>query len=205
MRIIVLDVETTSLYNKKETDLDKQPYIVQFAGVVWTIDNKEFIVEKEIDLLFKPPISIPYNVSEIHHIYDIDVKDKQPIDEDLIRITQLINEVDVVIWHNIEFDLNCIKVEIQRLKNKWELIDFQPKKIFDTMNESINWCRLPKKSWVWFKRPKLQELCKKALWEYFTGAHNALQDVKFTLKAFLKLYKDWIFNLEEREQQWLFD
>ncbi len=205
-RIIVLDVETTSLYNKKETNLANQPYIIQFAWMYWEIDEEwNFELEWTIDLLFKPPIDIPAEVSEIHHIYNIDVKYKMPIDDDLIRITKLINEVDIVIWHNIDFDLNCIKIEIGRLKKKWIPIDLSPKKVFCTMTESVNYCRLPRKSWAWFKRPKLQELCRKALWEYFHWAHNALVDVEWTLKAFIKLFNEGIFKLEERKQQWLFD
>lgn len=206
LKIVVLDTETTGLYNKKEQDLDKQPHIIQFAALFWDIfEDWQFSLSWTTDLLFKPPIPIPYETSQIHHIYDIDVKDKNPIDEDLYIIIQKLNECDIIIWHNIEFDINMLKVEVSRLKKKNILIDFQPKKVFCTMNESINWCKLPKKSWKGYKRPKLQELCKKALWDYFSGAHNALVDIEYTLRAFLSLYEKWIFKLEERQQQWLFD
>ena len=31
---VVIDTETTGFINKKETDLEKQPKIVQFAGIL---------------------------------------------------------------------------------------------------------------------------------------------------------------------------
>jgi len=34
MKILVFDTETTGFINKKEFDLEKQPRIVQFAGIV---------------------------------------------------------------------------------------------------------------------------------------------------------------------------
>lgn len=206
MKIVVLDVETTWLYNKKETNLDNQPHIIQFAWIFWEMtDEWEFIEEEVIDRLYKPPIEIPYEVSQIHHIYNVDVKDKWSIWDWLKSIIDKLNEADIIIGHNIEFDINMIKLEVDRLKMKWELIDFAPKKVFCTMNNSINYCAIIRKTWTWFKRPKLQGLTKKTLWVYFTWAHNALEDTKWTLKAFLKLHNEWVFILEEREQLWLFN
>lgn len=205
MKILVFDTETTGLYNKAERDLEKQPYIVQIAAIYGRLEDWQFIEEWRLDELYKPPISIPYETSLIHHIYDVDVKDKAPIDEGIIGFCSLTSEVDIVIWHNIEFDISMLQCEISRLKQRGVNIDFTPKKTFCTMNESINWCRLPRKSWNWFKRPKLQELTKLALWQNFYWAHNAIVDVEWTLKAFIKLWNDWVFNPKEREQQWLFD
>jgi DNA polymerase III epsilon subunit-like protein len=34
MKIFVFDTETTGFINKKETDLTKQPKIIQFAGIM---------------------------------------------------------------------------------------------------------------------------------------------------------------------------
>ena len=39
MKILVFDTETTGFINKKETDLSKQPYIVQFAGIIGELDE----------------------------------------------------------------------------------------------------------------------------------------------------------------------
>jgi hypothetical protein len=34
MKILIFDTETTGLPNKKESDLEKQPRVVQFAGII---------------------------------------------------------------------------------------------------------------------------------------------------------------------------
>ena len=179
--ICVFDTETTWLYSK-EKKIDEQPHIIQFAWIFWEIGEDGVFTQTEvIDELFKPPIEIPVVASEIHHIYNVDVKDKPPIEEWIPSIIEKLNNTDIIIWHNIEFDLTAIRTEVNRLKLKWVLIDFAPQKTFCTMNESIKYCKLPKKSWKGFKRPKLQELTKKALWEYLLWAHNAFVDVECTL------------------------
>jgi len=47
--------------------------------------------------MIKPKISIPYASSQIHHIYDIDVKNAPSIEEYIDEFLQIINESDVVI------------------------------------------------------------------------------------------------------------
>lgn len=204
MRIMVFDTETTNLINKK-AKLEDQPHLVQFAGIVWIVENGIFAEEERINILIKPPIPIPDEASQIHHIYQIDVKDAPSCREVLPSLVKLINECDIVIWHNIEFDITMMQIEVDRLKMEGVVIDLAPKKTFCTMNESISYCRIPRKSWTGFKRPKLQELTKKVLWEYFFWAHNAMVDVEWTMKAFLKLWNEGVFRLKEREQIWLFD
>ena len=39
MKILVFDTETTGFINKKEFNLEKQPHIVQFAGIIGEIDQ----------------------------------------------------------------------------------------------------------------------------------------------------------------------
>lgn len=97
MKIFVFDTETTGFINKKETDLTKQPYVVQFAGIMGDIKNGKFITEKEINILIKPPIAIPYGASQVHHIYDVDVKNAPTIDAKMDEMLAYINEADVIV------------------------------------------------------------------------------------------------------------
>lgn len=46
MKIFVFDTETTWFIDKKESDLDKQPNIIQFAWIMWELENWEFREEK---------------------------------------------------------------------------------------------------------------------------------------------------------------
>lgn len=42
MKILVFDTETTWFIDKKNPDLNAQPYIVQFAWIMWELKNWKF-------------------------------------------------------------------------------------------------------------------------------------------------------------------
>lgn len=207
MRVLVFDTETTWIYNKKEKDLSRQPYIIQFAWIIADMkDNWEYEIERKVDILIKPPIPIPYEVSKIHHIYDIDVANKKTFEEEASEIASIISSVDIIVAHNLSFDKNMLLIEFWRLLEKGLPYDYAPKMELCTMENTINYCRLPKKNEKskGFKRPKLQELTKKTLGVYFTGAHNALVDVEWTLKALSVLVRNKVVKLEKTEELTLF-
>ena len=197
MKIFVFDTETTWFINKKESSLEVQPHIVQFAWILWEIKDGKFVEEKKVNILINPKSPIPYAASQVHHIYDIDVKNA-PFIEDLIEeIISYINDPDIIIWHNIEYDIDMIKLELKRLNLEYK---FNPKQIICTMKTTIDYCAL---EWNWnrFKYPKLWELHKKVFWEYFIWAHDALVDVEATLRCFIELQKNKIIKIEEKKQE----
>ena len=143
MEVFIFDTETTWLFNKKEKDLNKQPYIIQFSWILVDMNNDWTFKEiSRIDELIKPPISIPYYTSKIHWIYEIDIKEKKNFEYFAETIMKYINDSDIIVWHNISFDENLLKTEIARLKLKWKLIDYCPKRVICTMNESIEFLSL---------------------------------------------------------------
>jgi DNA polymerase III epsilon subunit-like protein len=199
MKIFVFDTETTWFINKKEPDLDKQPHIIQFAGIMWDLSDGEFKEEKRINILINPWSPIPYASSQVHHLYDIDVKDAKKIDEVIDEILYCINTPDIIVWHNIEYDENMVKLELNRLSR---VHDYKPKQIICTMNWSTNFCKLPKKNEFafWFKRPKLWELHKILFDSYFIWAHDALADVEATLRSYVELVNRWVLKVEKKEE-----
>lgn len=197
MKILIFDTETTWFIDKKNPDLQAQPYIIQFAWIYGELKNNNFQEIKRINQFIKPKISIPYASSQVHHIYDIDVKNAPSIEEYIDEFLSVINESDVVIWHNIEYDEDMIKLELKRLNREYE---YRPKQIICTMKTTVDYCALPG-SWERFKYPKLGELYKKLFWEYFLWAHDAIIDVEATLRAFLELHKIGIIKLEEKKHQ----
>ncbi len=52
---------------------------------------------ERVNMLFKPPIPIPYESSQIHHIYDVDVKNAPSFKEKLDEVMKYINEPDIII------------------------------------------------------------------------------------------------------------
>lgn len=197
MKIFVFDTETTWFINKKETDLDLQPRIVQFAWILWNLENWKFIEEKRINILINPKMPIPYASSQVHHIYDIDVKNVPTIEEVINDILEHITLPDVIIWHNIEYDEDVLKIELKRLEMEYK---YKPKQVLCTMKTTVDFCSI---QWNWerFKYPKLWELHKKLFWEYFIWAHDAMVDVEATLRCFIELNKIWVIKIEEKKQE----
>ena len=204
MKIFVFDTETTGFINKKDPNLDNQPQIIQFAGILWDIKENEnweyiFTEEKRVDILINPEKPIPFASSQVHHLYDIDMKGKPNFMSVYPEIVELINSPDIIIGHNIEYDENMVKLELRRLEKEYE---YKPKQVVCTMNESIYFCKLPKRDEKadWVKRPKLWELHKKLFDEYFSWAHDAMVDVEATLKSFVALVNNGTIKLQKKEE-----
>ncbi len=195
-KIFVFDTETTWFIDKKNPDLNAQPKIVQFSGIMWEIKDWKWTELERIDQYINPGIRIPFETSKIHHIYDIDVKDAPKMEEVIDRILYFLNTPDLIVWHNIEFDESMIKVELKRLEREH---DYKPKDTYCSMKNTVEFCAI-----MWdrdrYKYPKLGELHKKLFWEYFTWAHNAIIDVENTLKCFLSLYEKWVVKIEEKKE-----
>lgn len=196
MKIFVFDTETTWFINKKDPNLESQPKIVQFSGILWELNNWEFIELERIDQYINPGIKIPFETSKIHHIYDIDVINAPKINEVIDKILYFINTPDVIVWHNVEFDADMLKLELKRIDREH---DYRPKNVYCSMKNTVEFCAI-----MWdrdrLKYPKLGELHKKLFWDYFTWAHNAIVDVENTLKCFLELHKKWIVQIEEKKE-----
>ena len=197
MKILVFDTETTGFINKKEISLQKQPYIVQFAWILWDLDNGKYTELERINIFINPGIPIPYAASQVHHIYDIDVKDAPPMSSQIDEIMDFVNKADVLIWHNIEYDEDMLKLELKRYEKSYL---YAPDQTLCTMKSTVDFCAL---LWKWerFKYPKLWELYKKLFWEYFIWAHDAMTDVEATQKCFLELEKQWILTLWNKKQE----
>lgn len=197
MKIFVFDTETTWFIKKWETNLDKQPYIVQFAWIQWEIIDWKFVEIKRINQLIKPKINIPFASSQVHHIYDIDVASSPEIKEKIDDFLNIINESDIIVWHNIEYDEGMMLLELKRL---WREFDYKPKHTFCTMKTTVDFCAI-RWNGERFKYPKLWELYKKLFWEYFLWAHDAIVDVEATVKVFTELYNRKIINIEPPKEQ----
>ncbi len=197
MKIFVYDTETTWFINKKETDLNKQPKIVQFAWILWELNNWEFTELERVDILINPRIPIPFWASQVHHLYDIDVKDAPFIENKIDEFLSYINDSDITIWHNIEYDEDMIKLELRRLEQEYK---YQPKQVVCTMKTTVDYCAI-QWNWARFKYPKLWELHKKLFWEYFIWAHDAMVDVEATLRCFVELVKQDVIKVEEKKEE----
>lgn len=200
MKAFIFDTETT-WFTVKWWRLDEQPYIIQFAWILGEISKEKWFKEIErVNFLIKPRISIPFASSQVNGIYDKDVENAPFVEEIFDEILRYLNTSDVIVGHNVEFDEEVVKHELERAWRKW---DYQPSKIVCTMRSSTDFCQLQWRG-ISFKPPKLNELHLKLFWERFSWAHNAMIDVEATTRIFEELVKKWIIELEENNVMRLF-
>ncbi len=191
MKILVFDTETTGFINKKDPSLEAQPHIIQFAGILWELSEWVYTEIERKNILIKPPISIPYWASQVHHIYDIDVQNAPIMADTIDEIMDFLGKADAIIGHNIEYDEDMIKVELRRLE---KLHLYAPDQVICTMKTTVDFCAIQGNG-LRFKYPKLGELHKKLFGEYFVWAHDAMVDVEATQKCFLELEKKWVLSV----------
>ena len=165
-KVGVFDTETTDITG----------YIVSYAFVTQNMDN--FETEEQYELI-NPKSSISKEAYEVHKISEEELKDKPTFKDKKDFILTLFNNVDMIVGHNVFYDFGVLKRELERVKHFPNLIDIP---IFDTMFFSWDIVILDKK-----KQPRLEEAVAFFLGNQNANYHNALEDVKMTLKVFNKL------------------
>jgi exonuclease, DNA polymerase III, epsilon subunit family len=109
----VIDIETTGL--SKITD-----HIVEIAAIRY---NGGLEWEKMVSLV-KPPVEIPQVTIDIHHITNRMVKDAPTIEDVLPAFLEFIGD-DLVVGHNVNFDIGFIELAARRLGYDpvWNYVD----------------------------------------------------------------------------------
>jgi DNA polymerase-3 subunit epsilon len=213
MKIAIFDTETTGLSKTKilnEESLNLWPYVVQFSYVIYDTEQNKII--KMVDYVIKIPenINISDEVSDIHGITNfISQTSQYKIEDALIHFSNdyLNYNIDLIVCHNLSFDINMLKVELMREINNTEqnllnkrqftqllecLNDMKPNssELFCTMQKSIELCNLKIKSKYgkeYLKFPKLNELHMKLFNSSPRNLHNSLNDVLICLRCYYML------------------
>ena len=127
-KVLAFDLETTGV----STNNDR---IVQYALIGTLADGTSVNVEQ----LVKPGVRIPFDASNVHGIYDDDVRDKPRLSEVADELAELIDGA-VLVGHNVRsFDFAMLKTEFLRMGR----LAPQPKAIMDTL-ELVRRLRLPR-------------------------------------------------------------
>jgi len=207
MRILVFDTETTGLPEIKfisPTTLHQWPHIVQFSYIIYDTSLNDIIITKDYVIKIPESISISEESSKIHGITnDISAKRGVDINDVLSEFFYFLRGVDLLIGHNVEFDINMIKVELLRIINNSDLTQEQIKfykyelhfltnfkNICCTLKDSIKFCNIQlidKNGKTFLKYPKLIELHEKLFNKSPTNLHNSFNDILVTLRCFMKL------------------
>ena len=192
---LFIDTETTGLPlndNLPYTDLKNWPYLVQVALIIED-DNYGILAKRNI--ILKPNgYTIPESATKIHGISnERAVKNGEDRDKVISFLDLALYKSDIIIGHNVSFDLNVIKSEIIRIKGIENAL-FEKKKhiVIDTMKMGSNICKIPNLSFhtrlsLPNKYPKLDELYYKLFNKHFNNQHDAMADVQAAYDCYYEL------------------
>ena len=231
MKIAVFDTETTGLPKSKiinDLSLSLWPHVVQFSYIIYDTEIKKIV--KTVDLVIRIPenINISDEVSNIHGITNfISQSSQYKIEDALLHFSNdyLNYGIDLIVGHNLSFDINMLKVELMReisnqnnLSGKREfsqlldsLNDINPEspELYCTMMKSIELCNLKTVSKYrkeYLKFPKLNELHMKLFNSQPRNLHNSLNDVLICLRCYYMLeHKIDIIEIDSEIKSLLID
>lgn len=214
MRFLVFDTETTGLPQTKFINpltLHQWPHIVQFSYIIYDASLNVIVESKDYIIKLPKSILISEESTTIHGITsEMSYNNGVSIDEVLKEFFYFLRGVDKLIGHNIEFDINMIKVGLLRLINSNSLTKEQLKiykydlhyltnykNISCTLKDSIQFCNIQlidKNGKPYLKYPKLIELHEKLFNKIPSNLHNSFNDILVTLRCFMKLKHDIDLN-----------
>lgn len=194
MDLLFFDCETCGLpkdYKAPVEALDNWPRIVSLA---WLAYEDEKLVS-EVCYITKPfGWTIPAEAIKVHNITNEMANDEgveiERICEAFRKRAQL---SDLLVAHNYSFDSRVVAAELLRCGHSGILQNIP---WICTMHASTNFVGIPNK-WGGCKWPKLSELYEKLFETQFSGAHDALADVRATAKCFFELQKRGVINIKE--------
>jgi DNA polymerase-3 subunit epsilon len=194
-RFLFFDTETNGLpldYNKHSSHTENWPRLVQIAWIE-TTENGDILEEE--NYVIKPiGFEIKERSTEVHGITDDFARNNGAELKDVLRIfyPKIIN-ADLIIGHNIKFDVNVVAAEYYRLFNK---NPFDNKDTWCTMLNSVDLLKL--QSYHGFKWPKLSELYFFTFQTHLKNAHDAGVDITATKEVFFKLLEMGQFDLSRK-------
>lgn len=128
----------------------------------------------------------------------IELSDGKVFSDSVEEIYRDFMTVDLLVGHNIDFDMKFLTAELER-----STLNFNKKDIFCTMKKFTGICKIPKSNGAGFKWPNLGELSKflnisqkeqdelaKRLYGVESVAHDARGDIICTYLCFLEGLKE---------------
>lgn len=169
--ILFFDCETTGKADfKAPCDAEHQPKIVQLAAILCDEKGKDV---SSLSFIVKPTgFQIPPEASSIHGITtELALARGVPRIHALLAFASLAKAAKLYCAHNSDFDTFVIKGECARM-----CIEFPNRETFCTMKSMTDVCKIPGP--YGNKWPRLQEAYRHAFEKEFSGAHDALADVR---------------------------
>lgn len=189
-RLFVFDTETTGMI-KKRASIDENPYILQLSYLIYNVELRK--IEKVFNAYIRvdPTVIISEEITKINGCTRELCNSGTYIQDALVSFYNDLEACDILVAHNITFDVDMMTLEFQRHP---ELATICPnfaiwvsKPNVCTMRASTNICRLPNKTGKSYKWPTLLELHLHLFQTKPENLHNSLVDILVCLRCYLKI------------------
>jgi DNA polymerase-3 subunit epsilon len=108
---LVFDTETTGLLLNSAVPIKRQPKVIEVCMIMFDDDGE---VVTKLDELVNPGEPIDEKITAITSITNNDLKGKPPFKAVSKSVINLIHKADVVVAHNLTFDMSMITNELER-------------------------------------------------------------------------------------------
>ena len=192
-KYIFFDTECNGLpkyYNIDVCITSNWPRLIQLA---WIVTDEAGNIVKRQNYIIKPNgFVINDKIAVLTSINTVRAKrEGVELVNALSEFMADIEEAQLVIGHNIDFDMHIVGCELFRENMNYNKLMTKP--TICTMQKSTNFCAIPSNgNHAGYKWPKLEELHQKLFGTTFSGAHDAMSDVEATRKCYFELKKKGI-------------
>jgi DNA polymerase III epsilon subunit-like protein len=180
MLFSIFDTETTGLTLHPEADIDKQPRIIEFGGIV--TDGKSIL--EELEFKVNPGVPLEAIITKITGLTDDDLKDKPSFAHYVPTLRNYFMHTKVRVAHNLAFDRDLLYFDCERAGFNLETIAYyHPSPVMEI-------CTVEQSFFEYGRAMKLQELIEIVKGEY-VQKHRALDDVLqlFDVARFLGVFE----------------
>lgn len=196
--ILGLDTETTGLPDfRAPSDAEHQPHLVQLAMVLLDDDLTE---RASVSMIVRPEGWVSGPEALAAHGITEEIATRCGVPEKVAATTfahmAYASGARLIVGHNISFDLRIMRIALLRAGYTKDRLDVLKPETFCTMQASSRLLNLPptdKMKAAGFnkpKPPKLEECISHFFGEKLEGAHDALVDVRASLRVYLHLQRD---------------
>lgn len=187
MLIVVFDTETSGLFPKDTKDIELYPYMIQLSCILFNTHTKK--IEETIDSVINVKnIVLSDEITELTNITNEMIQNGVDIQNTLNNFNILLSKCDLLIGHNIEFDLKVINTEMTRNNIKLNYSEEAIRtRTYCTMKKSINLCKIEQTNSFgkYYKWPKLDELHFYLFNKKLKNMHNAFNDTLICLRCYM--------------------
>lgn len=189
-KYIFFDTECNGLpkyYNLDVCITSNWPRLIQLA---WVVTDEVGNIVKRQNYIIKPNgFVINDKIAVLTSINTVRAqREGVELVDALSEFMADIEDAQLVIGHNIDFDMHIVGCELFRENMNYNKLMTKPS--ICTMQKSTNFCAIPSNgNHAGYKWPKLEELHQKLFGTTFSGAHDAMSDVEATRKCYFELKK----------------